>query len=108
MSWNVSMVSVSTNGALNVGLAVLALDNVTVGPTICIHEYVNASLSGSELDEPSSVTDEPSLIVWSGPALAIGGLFDGAGAVSGPQSGSSSEAALFVSLVTPVPSAFMV
>ena len=52
---NVNVVSSVTSGAGNVGDAALASLSVTVGPAVCVHEYVTSSPSGS-LPEPASVT----------------------------------------------------
>ena len=53
MSWNVR---VSAPIVTKEGVAVLALFNVTISPSICIHENVNESPSGSVLLEPSRFT----------------------------------------------------
>src|SRR5688572_18990417 len=62
----------TTVGAVNVGVALPAPENITAGPAVCTQLYVSTSASGSMLSVPSSVTCVPSLRVWSGPALAIG------------------------------------
>ena len=69
-------------GAVNVGLATDALDNVTAGPAVCTHANVNASPSGSELPDPSRVTAAPVDTLCAGPASATGGPFTGGGAVT--------------------------
>jgi hypothetical protein len=59
-------------GALKVGCIALALDSVTVGPAVWVHEYVSDRSFGSELFEPSSLTDEPKPTTWFDPAEAMG------------------------------------
>ena len=60
-------------GAVNVAMDVSASFNLTDGPSVCIHEYVIWSPSGSLLAEPFKVTAYPSFTVWFRPALATGG-----------------------------------
>src|SRR5919112_3224772 len=67
--------SAPTSGAVNDGVALLASLNVAAVPAVWVQAYVNVSLSGSELPEPSSDTVSPSLTVWSEPALAVGSWF---------------------------------
>ena len=47
-------------GAVNVGDTAVALDSVTFGPAVCVHAKVNASPSGSDEPDPSSVTETAS------------------------------------------------
>ena len=70
-----SVVSPVTAGAANVGDAVSAPDIVVSGPEVWFHEYVMVWPSGSYDAVPFSVTMSPGRAVWSGPALAMGGLF---------------------------------
>ena len=46
-------------GAVNVGDTAVALDNVTAGPDVCVHAYVNVFPSGSLLPDPDNVTVDP-------------------------------------------------
>ena len=46
-------------GAVNVGDTAVELDNVTAGPAVCVHAYVNESPSGSLLADPDNVTVDP-------------------------------------------------
>src|SRR5205823_10396106 len=63
-----------TNGAMKIGFAVSGPASVTTGPDVCCQLSVSASPSGSKLATPVSVTEPPSLTVWSAPASATGGL----------------------------------
>jgi len=47
------------SGAVNDGLDVVAPDNVTGGPAVCVHAYVMESSSGSVDSVPSRVTGSP-------------------------------------------------
>ena len=62
VSWKVKVTGVLevSVGAVNVGDAAVALDSVTFGPAVCVHAKVNASPSGSDEPDPSSVTETAS------------------------------------------------
>ena len=68
-----SNVYVPAADAVNVGFATDALDNVTPGPAVRTHAYVNVPASGSADFEPSNVTTAPIATDWSAPASATGG-----------------------------------
>ena len=67
----VSTVCAETAGAVKEAVAVVALDNVTVGPESWVHSKVREPDSGS-VPAPGRETRLPSSTVWSGPALAVG------------------------------------
>src|SRR5262245_36512804 len=73
-SWNTMVAPPGpTNGAVKLGVAAVGFMRVTAGPDTCVQLNASDSLSGSLDAEPSRLTAEPSLRVWSGPAFAIGG-----------------------------------
>src|SRR5262245_7257549 len=74
-SWNVRSPFGAAAGTVNVGAAVVVLDNTTAVPPVCVHWYVIVRPSGSLLALPLRPTDPPGLAVTSGPAFAIGGAF---------------------------------
>ena len=47
-------------GAVKLGAAAVASDRLTLAPAVCVHAKVNASPSGSDEPDPSSVTDTAS------------------------------------------------
>src|SRR4051812_13791550 len=59
-------------GAVNVGMIAVVSDNVTDGPAVWAHAYVNVWLSTCDEPDASSVTPSATCTVWSGPASAIG------------------------------------
>ena len=69
----VNPASVTVDSAVNE--VEVELDTETRGPPVCVQVNCKTLPSGSELASPSSVTERPSFTTWSGPALAIGGLF---------------------------------
>ena len=73
----VSVVAVSTFGAVNEGVTVLAFWSETDGPAVCAQVYERVSPSGSLEPVASMDTDSSSSTVWSGPASAVGGSFVG-------------------------------
>ncbi len=86
-----------TLGAVKLGVAVLAPLRVTTGPLGWVHAKVSVSPFGSDDAAPVRFTVSPEVTVWSGPALATGGMFTvGCGCtvtttVSVLQSGSGSQ-----------------
>ena len=47
-------------GAVKLGAAAVASDRLTLAPAVCVHVKVNASPSGSDEPDPSSVTETAS------------------------------------------------
>ena len=69
----VRLASAESCGATKDGAEVFAPRSVTDGvPPVCVHAYVSAPFSGSELPLPSSVAVSPSLMAKSLPASAVG------------------------------------
>jgi hypothetical protein len=83
VNWKVKDVPVAPAvGAVKVGLAAAAFDNVTFVPAVCLHAYVAMVPSGSFELEPTRATGVFSTTVWSGPASAVGVRLAGATGVT--------------------------
>ena len=87
-------------GAVNVGDTTVALDNVTAGPDVCVHAYVNESPSGSLLPDPDNVTVAPADTDRSAPASATGTRFVAEPEAGTPQASNSARPTLLVPAAT--------
>ncbi len=59
-------------GAVKLGVAVEDPVRVTAGPAVCSQAYSSGRLFGSQLSDPSRLTEAPELTVCEGPTTACG------------------------------------